>query len=81
MTVGEALAELGTGKVRFARLVTIATRFFGEPRVRGSHHIFKTPWLGDPRINLQRDGKDAKPYQVAQVIAALTRLRAQQASE
>lgn len=79
MTVDAALAELAKGGVRFARLVTIATRFFGEPRIKGSHHIFKTPWLGDPRINLQRDGKDAKPYQVAQVIAALTRLQAQQA--
>ena len=79
MTVVEALAELATGNVRFARLVTVTTRFFGEPRIKGSHHIFKTPWLGDPRINLQRDGKDAKPYQVAQVIAALTRLQAQQA--
>jgi len=47
---------------------------FGEPRVAGSHHIFKTPWLGDPRVNLQRDGKMAKPYQVHQVIKAIEKL-------
>ncbi|QED29314.1 type II toxin-antitoxin system HicA family toxin [Microvenator marinus] len=60
--------------VRFARLVRICTKWFGEPRVTGSHHVFKTPWKGDPRVNLQRAGKDAKPYQVKQVIAALERL-------
>lgn len=74
MTLDEAIAELAKRNVRFARLVTIATRFFGAPRIKGSHHIFKTPWLGDPRINIQRDGKDAKPYQIAQVAAALARL-------
>ena len=42
----------------------------------GSHHIFKTPWQGDPRINLQK-GKDknAKPYQVQQVLGALRKLK------
>ena len=35
-------------------------------RTRGSHHIFtKTGML--ERINLQKDGRHAKPYQVAQV--------------
>jgi hypothetical protein len=47
---------------------------FGEPRIAGSHHIFKTPWQGEPRINLQRDGKMAKPYQVRQVKKALEKL-------
>ena len=60
--------------VRFNDLVAICTRYFGEPRIRGSHHIFKTPWQGDPRINLQKDGKVAKPYQVKAVVAALERL-------
>ena len=41
------------------------------PRIRGSHHIFKTPWKGDPRINLQKDGKSAKPYQVKMVLKAI----------
>ncbi len=64
---------------RFNRLVTICTRAFGEParsRGRGSHVKFKTPWKGDPRINLQRskDGK-AKAYQVEQVLKALRKLQ------
>lgn len=34
--------------------------------------IFKMPWSGDPRINLQKgDGGKAKAYQVRQLIAAI----------
>ena len=35
-------------------------------RVRGSHHIFRKEGVRE-RINLQRDGSHAKPYQVRQV--------------
>jgi hypothetical protein len=63
--------------VLFADLVTICRRYFGEPRIRGSHFIFRTPWLGDPRINLQKDGKMAKPYQVREVKKAIEKLEAQ----
>ena len=34
-----------------------------EERVRGSHHIFRKPGI-EERLNLQREGKNAKPYQV-----------------
>jgi len=47
---------------------------FGVPRVKGSHHIFKMPWKGDPRINIQKDGKMAKIYQVKLVVKALKKL-------
>lgn len=61
--------------VRFADLLKVCRAFFGEPRVNGtSHHIFKTPWSGDPRINIQMDGKNAKSYQVKQVKQALKKL-------
>jgi hypothetical protein len=33
------------------------------------------PWRGDPRINLQKDGKMAKAYQVRDVAKALERLK------
>lgn len=61
--------------VKFRDLVALCTEHFGEPRIRGSHHIFKMPWPGDPRINLQMDGKMAKPYQVKAVRAAIEKLR------
>ncbi len=62
--------------VLFVDLVKICIKNFGKPRIKGSHHIFKTPWKGDPRINLQKDGKMAKPYQVKLVIKALEKLEA-----
>ena len=35
-------------------------------RVSGSHHIFTRPGVKE-RINIQREGAKAKPYQVRQV--------------
>ena len=37
-----------------------------DERTRGSHHIFRKAGV-EERINLQRDGSQAKPYQVSQV--------------
>jgi hypothetical protein len=62
--------------VRFGDLLNLCRRLFGEARIRGSHHIFKTPWPGESFINLQRDGKMAKPYQVRDVKRALEKLEA-----
>jgi predicted RNA binding protein YcfA (HicA-like mRNA interferase family) len=62
--------------VRFEDLLNLCRQIFGEPRIRGSHHIFKTPWQGEHFINLQRDGKMAKPYQVRDVKRAIEKLEA-----
>ncbi len=43
-----------------------------EERVRGSHHIFFSTGI-EELINLQRSGSKAKPYQVRQVRAVITR--------
>jgi predicted RNA binding protein YcfA (HicA-like mRNA interferase family) len=37
-----------------------------EMRVRGSHHVFRNAGV-EEKVNLQRDGNEAKPYQVRQV--------------
>ena len=51
--------------VRFAELRKLCEFYFGKPRQSGSSHcIFKTPWPGDPRINIQNHRGKAKPYQV-----------------
>lgn len=61
--------------VRFADLVKVCEEHFGKPRQHGtSHAIFKTPWAGDPRINIQSDKGHAKPYQVRQVLLAIEKL-------
>ena len=61
--------------IRFADLLKCCESLFGKPRqTSGSHVIFKTPWPGDPRINLQNDHGKAKAYQVRQVLAAVDKL-------
>ena len=61
--------------VKFSELLKACRKYFGEPRIVGSHHIFKTPWQGDPRINIQSKGKMAKPYQVKQVKKAIDKIK------
>lgn len=64
------------GNVRFSDLFKVCAEHFGEPRQRGtSHAVFKTPWRGDPRINIQDDHGKAKAYQVRQVLLAIDKLR------
>jgi hypothetical protein len=61
--------------VRFLDLKKICEFYFGKPRQSGSSHaIFKTPWPGDPRVNIQNSKGKAKPYQVKQVIQAIEKL-------
>ena len=68
--------------VRFNDLRKVCEYFFGEPRQSGSSHcIFKTPWPGDPRVNIQNDKGKAKSYQVRQVLYAIEQLEASDDSE
>lgn len=60
--------------VAFADLARLCEHYFGKPRQSGSHLVFKTPWPGDPRVNIQDKEGKAKPYQVRQVLAAIERL-------
>lgn len=78
-SIDNLIAELEEREknIMFSRLFQICELLFGACRINGSHHIFKTPWQGDPRINLQKVGKMAKPYQVRQVISCLRKLKAE----
>jgi len=67
--------------VLFADLLKICKKYFGKPRIRGSHYIFKTPWEGDPRINLQKVDKMAKFYQVRDVKKAIEKIEAKKNEE
>ncbi len=61
--------------VKFAELCKICEFYFGKPRQSGSsHRIYKTPWQGDPRVNVQNSKGKAKAYQVKQVLKAIERL-------
>ncbi len=61
--------------IKFKDLVKVCDHYFGKPRQVGSHVIYKTPWPGDPRINIQKNGKEAKSYQVKQVLLAINKIK------
>lgn len=64
--------------VRFSDLAKICDHYFGQPRQHGtSHRVYRMPWRGDPRVNIQDDHGKAKPYQVRQVLAAIERLESE----
>lgn len=63
------------GNVSFNDFKKVCESYFGKPRQSGSSHaIFKTPWPGDPRVNIQNDKGKAKAYQVRQVLQAIEKL-------
>ena len=65
--------------VRFDDLFKVCEHHFGEARTTsGSHAVFRTPWAGDPRVNIQNDKGMAKPYQVGHVLAAIDKLEEDQ---
>ncbi len=68
--------------VRFSDLCKICDHYFGEPRQSGSsRRVYRTPWRGDPRVNIQNRKGKAKPYQVRQVLRAIERLSEENAAE
>ena len=61
--------------VKFSDLCQVCDFYFGEARQSGSsHRVYKTPWKGDPRVNIQNSKGKAKAYQVRQVLKAIERL-------
>ncbi len=61
--------------IRFTELAKVCEYYFGKPRQNASsHRVYKTPWPGDPRVNIQNDKGKAKAYQVKQVILAIDKL-------
>jgi hypothetical protein len=72
--VGKTLAHMRTSpqNVRYADLHAVCASFFGPPRQSGSSHaVLRTPWPGDPRVNIQNDRGRAKAYQVRQVLKVI----------
>ncbi len=61
--------------IKFKDLCKVCDRYFGEPRQeRSSHRVYKMPWCGDPRVNIQNDKGKGKVYQVRHVLTALEKL-------
>lgn len=58
--------------IAYQDLVKVYEHYFGPPRTTGgSHAVYRTPWPGDPRVNIQNDHGTAKAYQVRQVLKAI----------
>ena len=75
--VEEIIAQMkrNPNGVRFNDLRKVCEHYFGKTRQLGtSHRVYKTPWIGDPRVNIQNAKGKAKPYQVRQVLRAIDRL-------
>ena len=62
--------------VNFTDLARVCDEYFGTPRqTGGSHRVYRTPWPGHPRVNIQNKRGKAKPYQVRQVLKAIRKLQ------
>lgn len=64
------ISGVSDANIRFEDLCQLLMGLGFEMRVRGSHHVFRKSGVED-KINLQREGSDAKPYQVRQVRAVI----------
>ncbi len=63
--------------VRFSDLEKVCDHYFESRKSkRTSHRTYKTPWPGNPRVNIQNANGKAKPYQVNQVLEAIEKLQA-----
>jgi len=70
------------GGVRYADLCKVCEHYFGPARqTSGSHRVYKSPWIGDPRVNIQNSKGSAKAYQVKQVLKAIERLEIEHGRE
>lgn len=64
--------------IRFVDLCRVCDHFFGEARQKkSSHRVYKTPWQGDPRVNIQNAKGNAKAYQVKQILKAIERINSE----
>ncbi len=66
------LSGRADANIRFDTLRLFLLRLGFVERVRVSHHVFRKEGVRE-RLNLQRDGSNAKPYQVRQVRQVILR--------
>ncbi len=79
-SIDELLAEMkeNPAGVRFTDACKVADHFFGAPTQNASsHRVWKMPWPGNPRVNMQDDKGKAKAYQVRQLLEAVERRASQ----
>lgn len=73
-----SLMRVNPKGTKFKDLCKVCDAYFGEPKQSGSsHRVYRTPWKGDPRVNIQNAKGMSKAYQVKQVLQAIERLEVQ----
>jgi predicted RNA binding protein YcfA (HicA-like mRNA interferase family) len=73
-TLHRLLSGASDAAIRFDDLCSLLEGLGFEKRVKGSHHLFRKAGV-EERINLQREGNNAKPYQVKQVRAVILKYK------
>jgi hypothetical protein len=71
---GKLLAKIldaqADASIRFDELCFLLKHLGFQTRIRGSHFVFRKQGIPE-KINLQKDGSHAKPYQVKQIRAVI----------
>ncbi len=62
----QILRGMSDANIAFTDLVNLLKHFGFDMRTKGSHHIFRRAGISE-KVNLQKEGNKAKPYQVRQV--------------
>ncbi len=65
-TLNQILRGRSDANITFTDLINLLLSLGFDMRTKGSHHIFRKEGMME-KINLQKDEKNAKPYQVRQV--------------
>ncbi len=70
----QVLRGTADANIAFEDLRWLLFQLCFEERIRGSHHMFRRKDV-EEKINLQREGNKAKPYQVRQVRSIIVKYR------
>ena len=73
-TLRQVLSGTSDASIHFDDLCSLMESVGFVKRTKGSHNIFRKSGV-EERINLQRDGSNAKPYQVKQVRAVILKYK------
>jgi predicted RNA binding protein YcfA (HicA-like mRNA interferase family) len=73
-TLRRLLSGAADAAIRFDDLCELLESLGFERRVRGSHHLFRKSSI-EEMINLQKEGAQAKPYQVRQVRSVILKAK------
>ncbi len=65
-TLNQILKGRSDANIAFSDLINLLSSLGFDMRTKGSHHVFRKDGIIE-KINLQKDEKNAKPYQVRQV--------------